>query len=215
MSQWIYKTFFASFILMNSHVILAKTSVKPAAYEVDVKAEVLGQAGQVKIQREFCNTDGYDCDYVLYDGKGQRQILIEDWSRTANVYQFSPKLMGFLFGATGSGHILTVINDQNQQKQYADFKAMNDAQNCMVTHERGLKNMPDSLVFYSVPDFRVRLVLNDKVPQFKGFSYPLTAYFEDNGDFSFNFDNGKSGEDGQQDVIIQNPCQANYRIVMD
>lgn len=92
---------------------------------------------------------------------------------------------------------------------------MNAAQNCMVTYEHSLKNMPDSLVFYSVPDFRVRLVLNNKVPQFKSLTDPLTAYFEDNGDFSFNFNTGRKGENGQQQVLIQKPCLVDYRIVMN
>lgn len=215
MFQWTYKALIASIILMNSHVLLAKKLAKPVAYEVDPQAEILGRAGQVKIQREFCNIEGDHCDYVLYDAQGHREILIKDWSRTANVYQFNPALIGFLLGATGSGHILTVINDQNQQKQYADFRALNNAQTCMVTYEQGLKNMPDSLVFYSVPDFRVRLVLNQKVPQFKKFSALSNANFEENGDFRFEYTYPIDRELGIQNVVVQNPCAANYRIVMD
>lgn len=213
--RWHYKTLVVMVILMNSHVVLAKNQIKPIAYEADPQAQVLGQAGQIKIQREFCNTEGYNCDYVLYDAQGHREVLIEDWSRTANVYQFSPTLMGFLLGATGSGHILTVINAQNQRKDYTDFQAINEAQSCMVSYETGLKNMPHSLVFYSVPDFRVRLVLNNKVPQFKKFSTLSNVNFETNGDFRFEYTYTMDHELAIQNVVVQNPCAANYRIVMD
>lgn len=54
--------------------------VVEVAYEIDPNAEVLGKVGQVFIQKEFCNKDGYDCDYALYDAKGQRELLLEDWS---------------------------------------------------------------------------------------------------------------------------------------
>lgn len=212
MSKIQFKTFIFCLISLNSPMLFAQSST---AYEVDPNAEVLGRAAKVKIQKEFCDQNGFHCDYVLYNAKGQREVLIEDWSHHVKLYQFSANRIGFLYGATGSGHILTVINDQNQQKQYADFKAMNAAQNCMVTYEHSLKNMPDSLVFYSVPDFRVRLVLNNKVPQFKSLTDPLTAYFEDNGDFSFNFNTGRKGENGQQQVLIQKPCLVDYRIVMN
>ena len=212
MSKIRFKTFIFCLISLNSSMLFANS---PVAYEVDPKAEVLGHGAKVKIQKEFCDQNGFNCDYVLYDGKGQRAVLIEDWSHHVKFYQFSANRIGFLYGATGSGHILTVIDDQNQQKQYADFKAMNTAQSCIVTYEHGLKNMPDSLVFYSVPDFRVRLVLNNKVPQFKSLTDPLTAYFEDNGDFSFNFNTGLKGEDGLQQVLIQKPCLPDYRIVMN
>jgi len=130
-----------------------------AEYDDDLKDKVLGKVGLIKIKKENCNNQTYACNYVLYDANAKKQILIEDWNKTANVYQFSPKLMGFLFGATGSGHILTTIDDQNRQKEYANFEAMNNTQSCMVTFERGLNKMPDSLVFYSVPDFRTRVSL--------------------------------------------------------
>jgi hypothetical protein len=139
---------------------------------------------------------------------------MENWSKTANVYQFNPNLMGFLLGLTGSEYNLTVINDKNQQKDYSSFLAMNGQQSCFVTFESNLKNMPNSLVFYSIPDFRVRLVLNNKVPQFKKLNYPATANFEDNGDFSFNYNIKVGNEMGVQDVIIQNPCQSDYRVIM-
>ena len=187
----------------------------PVAFEVDPQAEVLGKVGKVKIQKEFCNTDGYDCDYILYDTQGRPKVLLEDWSRTAQVYQFNSKQMGFLYGATGSGHILTVIDDQNKQKDYANFEAMNKQRSCLVTFEKGLKNMPDSLVFYSVPDFRVRLVLNKNVPQFKKLNDPTGTYFEENGDFNFEYSYPEDGELSFQNVIIQNPCQMDYRIVMN
>lgn len=103
---------------------------------------------------------------------------------------------------------------QNQQKDYSSFLAMNGQQSCFVTFESNLKNMPNSLVFYSIPDFRVRLVLNNKVPQFKKLNYPATANFEDNGDFSFNYNIKIGNEMGVQDVIIQNPCQSDYRVIM-
>lgn len=212
MSKTHLKTLILSLTLLNSPAIFAKPKM---ADKVDPKAEVLGRADKVKIQKEFCNKDGFDCSYVLYNGKGHREVLIEHWSRTANVYQFTPKLIGFLFGATGSGNLLTVINDQNQKKEYADFLAMNKAQTCMVTYERGLKNMPDSLVFYSVPDFRVRLVLNQKVPQFKNLSAPAGVNFEDNGVFAFDYSYDLKGELAISNVLVQNPCQPNYRIVMD
>ena len=91
---------------------------------------------------------------------------------------------------------------------------MNAQQSCFTTFESNLKNMPNSLVFYSIPDFRVRLVLNNKVPQFKKLNYPTTANFEDNGDFSFNYNIKIGNEMGVQDVIIQNPCQSDYRVIM-
>ncbi|MBP2546710.1 hypothetical protein [Acinetobacter guillouiae] len=185
-----------------------------AAVEVDPEYEVLGRAGKLKIQKESCTPHGSSCDYVLYDAKGKKQVLIEKWSKTANVYQFNPNLMGFLLGLTGSEYNLTVINDKNQQKDYSSFLAMNGQQSCFVTFESNLKNMPNSLVFYSIPDFRVRLVLNNKVPQFKKLNYPATANFEDNGDFSFNYNIKIGNEMGVQDVIIQNPCQSDYRVIM-
>lgn len=40
------------------------------AYEVDPNAEVLGRAAKVKIQKEFCDQNGFHCDYVLYNAKG-------------------------------------------------------------------------------------------------------------------------------------------------
>lgn len=186
-----------------------------AAVEVDIEqSQILGHAGKVKIKAESCAKDNYICDYVLYDAKGKREVLLEQWSKTAHVYQFNSNLMGFLMGATGGDHNLMVVNDKNQQKDYGSFLAMNASQSCFVTYESNLKNMPNSLVFYSVPDFRVRLVLNNKVPQFKQFSYPTTANFNDNGDFSFNYNIKIEGEMGVQDVIIQNPCQSDYRIIM-
>ena len=186
-----------------------------AAVEVDTKqSQILGHAGKVKIKAESCATDNYICDYVLYDAKGKREVLIEQWSKTAHVYQFNPNLLGFLMGATGGDHNLMVVNDKNQKKDYGSFLAMNESQSCFVTYESNLKNMPNSLVFYSVPDFRVRLVLNNKVPQFKQFSYPTTANFNGNGDFSFNYNIKIEDEMGVQDVIIQHPCQSDYRVIM-
>jgi hypothetical protein len=52
------------------------------------------------------------------------------------------------------------------------------------------------------------------VPQFKKLNYPATANFEDNGDFSFNYNIKIGNEMGVQDVIIQNPCQSDYRVIM-
>lgn len=102
------------------------------AVEVDSEYEVLGRAGKLKIQKESCTQYGSSCDYVLYDAKGKKQVLMEKWSKTANVYQFNPNLMGFLLGVTGSEYNLTVINDKNQQKDYGSFLAMNAQQSCFT-----------------------------------------------------------------------------------
>lgn len=80
-----------------------------AAVEVDPEYEVLGRVGKLKIQKESCTQHGSSCDFVLYDAKGKKQVLMEKWSKTANVYQFNPNLMGFLLGVTGSEYNLTVI----------------------------------------------------------------------------------------------------------
>lgn len=74
--------------------------------------------------------------------------------------------------------------------------------------------MPDSLVFYSIPDFRARLVLNKNVPQFEKFNDLENRSFEENGDFSFEYSYPDDGELSFQKVIIQNPCQIDYRIMM-
>lgn len=183
--------------------------------EDNFKDKVIGQVGQVKLKREHCNQKNYSCDYVVYDAKGKKNTLIKQWSKTAVVYQFSPTVMGFMIGATGNDHNLTVINDQNQQKDYGSFLSINERKTCFVTFESDIKNMPASLVFYSIPDFKVRLVLNKKVPQFKKFNELSNANFEDNGDFRFEYTYPIENELGIQNVIIQNPCMANYRIVMD
>ena len=203
--------FISAVILSNSAFAFAQAD---AAYEVDPNAKVLGQAGQVKIQKEFCDQN-YSCDYVLYDAKGERQVLITNWSKTAHVYQFNSNLMGFKLGSTGGGHVLTIIDHKNHQKDYSNFLAINKSKTCFVTYESGLKNMPDSLVFYSVPDLRVHLVLNHKVPQFKQFTYPNSTNFEDNGDFSFNYNVKFEGEMDNQYVMIQKPCQPDYRVIMN
>lgn len=198
-------------------ILLVLSSHVHAEYddEADFKDKVIGQVGQIKLKREHCNQQNYSCDYVVYDAKGKKNTLIKQWSKTAVVYQFSPKVMGFMIGATGNDHNLTVINDQNQQKDYGSFLSINARKTCFVTYERDIKNMPDSLVFYSIPDFKVRLVLNKKVPQFKKFNALSNANFEDNGDFRFEYTYPIENELGIQNVIVQNPCTANYRIVMD
>ena len=91
------------------------------AVEVDSEYEVLGRAGKLKIQKESCTQYGSSCDYVLYDAKGKKQVLMEKWSKTANVYQFNPNLMGFLLGVTGSEYNLTVINDKKPTKRLWQF----------------------------------------------------------------------------------------------
>lgn len=212
MIQNILKLSVLAFLLSHNGSLFAKSL---NTSKVVQKPIVLAHAGNVKIQSEACGEEGYPCNYVLYDAKGKKKILLEDWSYTANAYQFTPNLMGFLFGATGSGRLLTVIDAENKQKDYANVEGINDSQSCMVTFESGLKNMPDSLVFYSLPDFRVHLVLNKKVPQFKKFTSPAGSHFEDNGDFSFDYAYPIENESGIQAVLIQNPCQKNYRIIMD
>ena len=201
--------FFSIFGLITlSHFAYAKS----VAYESS--DEILAKAGKYYISQEHCNKDGYNCNYVLYGAK-KPQIIVKQWSHIANGYQFTSKLMGLLYGATGSGLILTLIDDQNKQRDFADVKALNKQKSCMVTFENGLKNMPDSLVFYSIPDFKVRLVLNKKVPQFSKFDDLSNANFEENGDFRFEYTYTIEKELAIQNVIIQNPCKANYRIIMD
>jgi len=207
-----FNPYLKSLLILTTLLICSQSY---AEYDDNLKDQVLGQVGKIKIKREKCNYKTYVCNYVLYDTNSKKQILIEDWNKTANVYQFSPKLMGFLFGATGSGHILTTIDDQNRKKEYSNFEAMNHSQTCMVTFERGLKKMPDSLVFYSIPDFRTRLVLNRNVPQFKKLNDLTSRSFEENGDFSFEFSYFENGEMSIQNVIIQKPCQSDYRIIMN
>lgn len=182
---------------------------------LDFKDKIIGQVGKIKLKREHCNAKTYACDYVVYDAKGKKTVLIDDWSKTAVVYQFSPTIMGLMIGATGNDHNLTVINDQNQQKDYGSFLDIDNHKSCFVTYESNIKNMPPSLVFYSVPDFRVRLVINQKVPQFKQFDYPQNQSFKDNGDYSFTYSYLKEHEAWFQDVIIQKPCQKDYRIIMN
>lgn len=128
--------------------------------EDDLKDKILGSAGKIKIKQERCNRNNAECDFVLYDAKNKKQVLLKQWNKTAVVYQFTPNLMGFMIGATGTDHNLMVVNDQNQQKNFGSFLAINQNKTCIVTYESNVKNMPDSLVFYSVPDFRVRQVIN-------------------------------------------------------
>lgn len=181
----------------------------------DLKDKILGSAGKIKIKQERCNRDNGECDFVLYDAKNKKQMLLKQWNKTAVLYQFTPNLMGFMIGATGTDHNLMVVNDQNQQKNFGSFLAINQNKTCIVTYESNVKNMPDSLVFYSVPDFRVRQVINQKVPQFNQFSYPMDQGFEDDGSYAFGYIAKFDGEMDMQSVVIQNPCQSNYRIIMN
>lgn len=85
--------------ILTSGSIFAQSN---AAVEVDTEQDqILGHAGKVKIKAESCAKNRYTCDYVLYDAKGKRQVLLEQWSKTAHVYQFNPYLMGFLMGLQG------------------------------------------------------------------------------------------------------------------
>ena len=205
------------FQIFIPYILLVLSSHVHAEYddEADFKDKIIGQVGQIKLKREHCNQQNYSCDYVVYDAKGKKNTLIKQWSKTAVVYQFSPKVMGFMIGATGNDHNLIVINDQNQQKDYGSFLSINERKTCFVTYERDIKNMPASLVFYSVPDFRVRQVINHKVPQFKQFDFPVNQGFEDNGDYSFSYPAIFDGERDIQGVVIQKPCQSDYRIIMN
>jgi len=142
---------------MTSRLILA-ISVLCCSSTLWAKAEVLAQAGEVKIIKRNCNVKTDACDYIkVY--KGQEKVLISQWNKTARAYQFTPKRIGFQLGATGNPHILTVYDQDNKQQEFFELLKMSPDQKCFVTKQQ-LDKEHDKVVFYRLPELKPYLCIN-------------------------------------------------------
>ncbi|ENX61284.1 MULTISPECIES: hypothetical protein [Acinetobacter] len=197
---------------MTSRLILA-ISLLCCSSALWAKTEVLAQAGEVKIIKRNCNVKTDACDYIK-TYKGQDKVLISQWNKTARAYQFTPKLIGFKLGATGSAHILTVYDQNNKQQEFFELLKMSPNQKCFVTKQQ-LDKEHDKVVFYRLPELKPYLSISKKDPKFSemeqiGYS---TFFDESDGSFNFGYDAEEDGEKYFQEIKVENPCSLKPKII--
>jgi hypothetical protein len=197
---------------MKSRLILA-ISLLCCSSPLWAKAEVLAQAGEVKIIKRNCNVKTDACDYIK-SYKGVEKVLMSQWNKTARAYQFTPKLIGFQLGATGIAHILTVYDQNNKQQEFFELLKMSPDQKCFVTKEK-LDKEHDKVVFYRLPELKPYFNISKKDQTFSemgqvGYS---TFFDESDGSFNFGYDAEEDGEKYFQEIKVENPCSLKPKVV--
>ncbi|TCM65841.1 hypothetical protein EC844_11487 [Acinetobacter calcoaceticus] len=184
------------------------------ASAVWAKETVLAQAGAVQMIERNCKEEPYACDYLVRH-QGKETVLISDWSKTAKAYQFSPKLIGFQVGATGIAHLLTVYDDQGNQKEFFQLMGMNAKQQCFVTEEQ-IKKDQHKIVFYRLPSLKPYLTLNQQSSGMQNYSRTNRAYFDhESGEFILSYPVSEDGEAYDQLITVQQPCSLNPKVLVD
>lgn len=176
--------------------------------------QILAQVGDVKIIKNNCNDETYECDYIkTYENTTEE--LISKWSKTAVAYQFSPDLIGFKMGATNIPHLLTTYDAKNNKKEFFDALLVDEKNKCFITHEDVKKNQYE-IKFYRLPSFKNYFVINNKTKGLEDFTKLATQYRdEQDGSFNFNYELVEDGESYYKEVKVMNPCGDRPRIIFE